>query len=226
MGDATGGEGGISLPVFLHDGEKEISIGSTVVHPSLKFNDLQSVIGQRLGLSPSQISIYLAERRLYRSWPRKVVVNAKFDFATVNGNKDLYFLVFMKRPKTGEKLQGIEMPRLLENVILLKREAAVGDQLYGGMYGSSFVDPFEYDRQVRQLAEERKKCLMMTIMNSHSDYAPVKTAEVLFCVDCERANETTSESADSVPGFHICRNDAVVFGFKTSAGPVRRPERK
>ncbi|KAK4743322.1 hypothetical protein SAY87_001323 [Trapa incisa] len=205
MGDATGGQGVISLPVFLHNGEREISIGSTVVHPSLNFNDLQSVISQRLGLFPNQISIYLTDRRLYRSWPRKVAVNANFDFATVSGNKDSYFQVFMKRSKAREKLRCIKNPKLLQNVMLLKREAVVGDQ-------------------VRELAEMRKRHLMMNIMNSYIDYAPVMAAEALFCEECEKAKETASESSDLVPEFHFCRNDMVVIGFRSSAGPVFRPE--
>ncbi|KAK4789515.1 hypothetical protein SAY86_016819 [Trapa natans] len=217
MRDATGGQGGISLPVFLHNGEREISIGSTVVHLSLKFNDLQSVISQRLGLFPHQISIYLTDRRLYRSWPRKVAVNANFDFATVSGNKDSYFQVFMKRSKAREKLRCIKNPKLL-----LKREAVVGDQMYGGRYTAPFV--FEYDRQVRELAEMRKRHLMMNIMNSYIDYARVMAAEALFCEECEKAKETASESSDSVPEFHFCQNDMVVIGFRSSAGPVCRPE--
>lgn len=205
------------MPVFLHDGEREISIGSAVVHPSLKFNDLQSGISQRLGLSPHQISIYLAERRLYRSWPRKVAINAKFDFATVTGSKDSYFLVFMKRSKAREKVQGIAKPRLPENVMLLRRETGPGDQPYVGEYRVPIVDPYEYDRRVRELAVDRERYLMMAMMNSHDNHAPVKGAEV-FCEECEKAKES-----DSVPEFHWCQNDEVIAGFRSLAGPVSRP---
>ncbi|KAK4753125.1 hypothetical protein SAY87_021923 [Trapa incisa] len=44
----------------------------------------------------------------------------KFDFATVNGNKDSYILAYTKRSKAGEKLRSIEKRRLL------KRAAAIG----------------------------------------------------------------------------------------------------
>lgn len=223
MGDATADEGGISLPVFLHDGEREISIGSAVVRPSLKFSDLQSGISQRLGLSPNQISIYLAERRLYRSWPRKIAVNAKFNFATITGSKDSYFLVFLKRSKGREKVQSMAKQRLPpENVMLLRRGTGPSDQLYGGGYSVPIVDPYEYDRRMRELAVERERYLMMTMMNSHKNYATVKGAD-MFCEECVKAREMSSESK---PEFHWCPNDAVIAGFRSPAGPVCRPGKR
>ncbi|OWM79036.1 hypothetical protein CDL15_Pgr003207 [Punica granatum] len=219
------GPAGISLPVILHDGEKEISIGYAAVRPTMKFNELQSGISQRVGLSPHQISIYLAERRLYRSWPRKVAINAKFNFATITGGKDLYFLVFLKRSRAREKIQSFAKQRPPENVMLLRRDTAMGDQMYGGGYGVPVVDAYEYDRRVRELAAERERYLMMTMTNSNNNNnAPLmKGVEEVFCEGCEKAKETVSEPE---PDFHWCRNDAVIAGFRSRAGPVSRPGKK
>ncbi|KAK4803787.1 hypothetical protein SAY86_003604 [Trapa natans] len=98
--------------------------------------------------------------------------------------------------------------------------------MYGDVYMESFVDSFEYDQMVRELAEVRKRCLVMSIMINYSYYAPVMADEALVCEECEKAKETPTESADSVPEFHFCPNDEVVIGFRSWTGPVCRPKPK
>ena len=48
-----------SLPVIVYDGEREISIGNVVVSPSMSVKRFQSLLGEKMGISPHHLSIFL-----------------------------------------------------------------------------------------------------------------------------------------------------------------------
>jgi hypothetical protein len=90
-----GGGGGVSFPVVFFDGERETEIGNVVVYPSLDFKRFQSLLSQKIGISPQQFSVHLwlPESR------RKIPVTGKFIFGAISREKGCSFVVVLKRSR-------------------------------------------------------------------------------------------------------------------------------
>ncbi|KAG2686708.1 hypothetical protein I3760_09G020100 [Carya illinoinensis] len=236
---------GVSFPVVFFDGEREMSIGHVVVHPSLEFKNFQSILSRKIGISPHQFSVYLAVK--YRSETlRKIPITGKVNFAAISREKDCFFLVILKRSRrerkrrTRKEFQGDEYhassmsvvqrrnKKVPENVMLLRRDAGTEGQPFPG-YVSPIVDRNGYEKRVKELQMERERYLMNMGMSGLSlekeDNGGVGERGVarngvvdVECEECMRAKQKGDEV-----GFHGCVYDTVTVGFRSPAGPIARP---
>ncbi|OVA07135.1 hypothetical protein BVC80_1289g54 [Macleaya cordata] len=102
-----------SFPVVFFDGEREVDIGNVGVHPALEFKKFQSIVSQKIGISPHQISISLICRKKSRSsGTRKVPINEKVNFGLIVLEKDCYFYAVLKRSRREKR--GKPRPNLVE----------------------------------------------------------------------------------------------------------------
>ncbi|ESR43314.1 hypothetical protein CICLE_v10012818mg [Citrus x clementina] len=189
------------FPVVFFDGERETSIGNVVVYPSLNYKAFLSILSLKIGISPNQFSVYLADGES----SRKVPVTSKANFSEMSREKDSCFLVVLRRSRDSRarrqrrkadhyQRQQQQQPPLAGNVMLLKRNN--NDDFNNTILRN-------YDRYY----------------NINDDYnINGGDCDVLVCEECVRAKETGREV-----GFHWCVYDAVTFGFRSPAGPIARP---
>ncbi|CAL1360403.1 unnamed protein product [Linum trigynum] len=221
----------LSFPVVLFDGEQEINVGRVVLLPSMNFKAFQSIISDRIGLSPNQFSVHVADRHR-RGF--QIPVTGKTNFSAITRNKGYFFLVLLKRSrrerrrrspaaaavrKTAESQHRFDPPP--GNVMLLRRG--------GGGYG--FASELElglagYERRVRELQVEKERYLMnMGFVSSGQGLESLSLdsgerspeSEGVVCGECSRGGE---------PEFHWCVHDPVTVGFRSPAGPIARPSRE
>lgn len=225
---------GVSFPVVFSDGECETNIGNVVVCPVMDFKSLQSILSQKVGISPHQFTVYLADQRSSRSPRRKIPVTRKSNFSSLSREKTRLFLVVLKRrrdrkrsnPKASVQHNRIQPPT---NVMILKRNHVhdgIIDKHLLSIFGSGFGSPREdFERRVRNLQIEKERYLtnmgvgnMKLVGREGEDFMGERNLESdLVCEECVRGD----------PGFHRCVYDAVTSGFRTSkAGPIARPGKR
>ncbi|CAK9152955.1 unnamed protein product [Ilex paraguariensis] len=96
--------GGAVFPVVFFDGEREVDIGNVLVQPTLDFKNFQTILSQKIGISPNQISIYLFDRA--KLWPedrRKMPITGKANFSLIARERDCFFYVVLKRSRRGRR---------------------------------------------------------------------------------------------------------------------------
>uniref|UniRef100_A0A5B7AJZ8 DUF7138 domain-containing protein n=1 Tax=Davidia involucrata TaxID=16924 RepID=A0A5B7AJZ8_DAVIN len=175
--------GGVPLPVVFFDGEREINIGNVKIHPSLEFKNFQSVLSQKIGISPNQISVYLVDRKKPKSAPedrRKIPITGKVNFSAITREKDCFFLVVLKRsrrerrrkPKQGAVEFSDYLPENKwspspEKLLLLRRNqpelnvsqvSGYVSPYYNQITPSEFVD---FNSRLQNLQIGREQYLMM-----------------------------------------------------------------
>ena len=98
-------------PVVFFDGEQEQDKGFVDINSVLTFKRFQSLISQKMGLPPNQLSAVFICRRMIKDmgkWQR-FPITIKTNFNTFlsehnpNKDRDSYFLVSMKKPKRERK---------------------------------------------------------------------------------------------------------------------------
>ncbi|EEF29839.1 uncharacterized protein LOC8275751 [Ricinus communis] len=205
----------MSFPAVLFDGEQETSLGNILISPSLNFKVLQSIISEKLVLSPHQFSIYLTDTKKNGM---RIPVTGKIDFSTISREKDCIFLVVLKRSRrdrrrktrevsAAEMLQGRYDPPPA-NMMLLRRDG-------NSVAINVDLDRSGFEKRVRELQMEKERYLMNMGLGFEGLSSP---QERVVCEECLRAKEVGLEV-----GFHWCVYDAVTFGFKSPAGPIARP---
>ncbi|KAK2655403.1 hypothetical protein Ddye_008455 [Dipteronia dyeriana] len=106
------------FPVIFFDGDREINIGSVVVHPSLDYKSLQSTFSRKIGLSPNQFSVFLADRKT----SRKIPITGKANFSAISREKDCLFLVVIRSSRDSRSRRQKRQPEQpVADVMLLKR---------------------------------------------------------------------------------------------------------
>ncbi|GMH23148.1 hypothetical protein Nepgr_024991 [Nepenthes gracilis] len=92
---------GSYIPVVFSDGEREIDIGNVAVQPSMQFKAFQSIISQKIGISPHQFTIYFQKSSSPPSLNnyRKIPVTNKFNFASTVADQNCYFRAVLKRSR-------------------------------------------------------------------------------------------------------------------------------
>lgn len=222
---------GVSFPVVFFDGERETNIGNAVVYPDMDFKSFQSVLSQKIGISPHQFSVYLADQRSSRSPRKKIPITGKSNFSAISREKTCIFLVVLKRSRRERRRNNpsaivqqnkIEPPA---NVMILKRNH-VEDGLFHGHHMSGFGSPMEdYERRLRNLQIEKEIYIanmglgnLSLVGREDGDYIGERNLKSdLVCEECMRGD----------PGFHWCVYDTVTFGFRSSpAGPIARPGKR
>lgn len=224
----------VPLAVVYSDGDKETNVGTVAVGPTLGFKRLLSLLSQKVGISPPQFSVFLAND----SSDRKIPLTAKFNFAAVpldgsDGDGGYYFLV--RRAKRYKK-SAPSCKNPPENVVLLRREAAAGDGVGGDnqtpltalrptFSAPPILDPAEYVRKVSNLCKERELFLMSMGINGEPVRKEVPNSGGgggesggAVCRQCLKAKRKGIKAS-----FHLCVNDKVVTAFRTTAGPISRP---
>uniref|UniRef100_A0A2P2JTD9 DUF7138 domain-containing protein n=1 Tax=Rhizophora mucronata TaxID=61149 RepID=A0A2P2JTD9_RHIMU len=219
-----------SFPAVLFDGERETKLGDVFVFPSLKFEDFQSVISERIGLPPHQFAVYLVERKR-RSV--KIPVTGKTNFSAISSAKDCLFFVVRKRSRSQRRRKKREGDEIIRsslvppaNVMLLRRDGSNIAINGNGFSISDLGRSGYYQKRVRELELEKQRYLLS--MGSGPgpgpgieglNLAPRRPIDgAVVCQECLRGEQTGTGV-----GFHSCVYDAVTFGFRSPAGPIARP---
>ncbi|KAK9290822.1 hypothetical protein L1049_009000 [Liquidambar formosana] len=243
---------GVSFPVVFFDGEREINIGNVGVHPSLEFKNFQSILSQKIGISPHQISVYLADRKKSKSPEnrRRIPITGKVNFSAIVRERDCFFLVVLKRsrrerrrkheqslrenydyPSFSMRAEQSEVP---EKMILLRRNSELTNQPFSG-----FISPYydqiaaseylEYSNRIRELRAQRERYLMVSSPNSNPYSRPDENYAVNTMNDAASDDGIVCEEClvakmkGRPVGFHWCVYDAVTVGFRSPVGPIARP---
>ncbi|KAF2289648.1 hypothetical protein GH714_037700 [Hevea brasiliensis] len=152
-----------SFPVVFFDGEQETSLGNVVVSPFLNFKLFQSIISEKLVLSPHQFSIYLTDTRR----GSRIPVTRKINFSAVSCEKDCFFVVVLNRSKRERRRKSREMAENMQNrfdppatVMLLRRD---GNTIAINSTGFSNLDLglARYERRVSELQMEKDRAKEM-----------------------------------------------------------------
>lgn len=233
---------GVAFPVVFFDGECETNIGSVVVYPALQFKRFQSILSQKIGISPHQFSVYLSSAEA----GRRVPITGKVNFGSISREKGYFFLVVLKRSRrerrrkshqelTGDvyysspfKSQQKPMKKNPpDNVMLLRRDTGINqDQAFSGQFNFPYAYRVEYEKRVRDLQLQKERYLMNMGLNG-SALLPRENGMMeeeggrggmAVCDVCLKAKEMGREV-----GFHWCIYDAITFGFRSPAGPIARP---
>lgn len=216
---------GTSLPVVFFDGVQEISLGEVSVSSRFNFKHFQSTVGEKLGVSSHQFSVYLTNRENRGS---RVPVTGKMDFAAVSREENCAFLVVLKRSRRRERrrntrgMDGIGRHRYDPpgNVMLLRREGNMIAVNGGGVSRLDLdLDRSGFERRIKELQVEKERYLMnMGLAFEGLSLEPERTNTAIVCHECLRAKEIGRDS-----GFHWCVYDTVTVGFRSPAGPIARP---
>ncbi|GAB2300753.1 hypothetical protein Dimus_034790 [Dionaea muscipula] len=243
--------GGGIFPVNFFDGEGEIYIGNVVVSPTMTFKAFQSIISQKIGISPHQITIYLEKNPPYpplsfKSY-RKIPVTSKFNFGSISGDSNCFFRAVLKRSRRTRRKRppkksismteddedyngysdngGILYP---ENFVLLRRNA--NPALIAG------------PPPVADNWYQMRRYLMSPNLNSSvysdlnwdlysnpmdgmmmSDDGGSSSRGSSDKVICDVCEKDGDGGGETVP-FHLCKYDVVTEGwFRSLAGPIARP---
>lgn len=215
------------FPVLFFDGEQETSLGNVVVSPSLNFKVLQSIIGEKLGLSSHQFSIYLTDRKRRGS---RIPVTGKIDFAAVSCEKDCFFLVVLKRSRRERRRKSREVAEIMQNrfdppanLMLLRRDGNT-IAINGSGFSGLDLGRAEYERRVKELQMEKERYRYLMNMGTGLEGPSLGTERAnrtVVCEECMRAKEIGRDV-----GFHWCVYDTVTFGFRSPAGPIARPVKR
>lgn len=239
--------GCVSFPVVFHDGERDADVGPVAVSSSTEFKNFQSILSKMIGISSHQFTVYLAEYKISMDSTakirRRIPITGKVNFGAIAHEKNCFFLVVLKRSRRERrrKIQGNEdeydfssatktmtktnhskKKNPLENVMLLKRNTGIENELLPGFI-SPVTNRFEYDQRLWKLQLEMEKYLINIGQRNlalggggvQNGTTRLKTA---VCWDCLNAKETGVAA-----GFHCCAHDAVTTGFRSHAGPIARP---
>lgn len=231
MVEFTGDGDGTSFPVVFFDGETETEIGDVTVFPSLGLKRFQSILSQKIGISPHQFSVHLSSPESRRRIP----ITGKVNFSAISREKGCFFVVVLKRSRRerqrrnsgcgqhhrrggeGRRFNGNGVFHPPENVMILKRSDSSSAFFPGRNW--------HHHEQARLagLAMERDMYLMnMGLIGPRFYSVPPaekeEEEESAVCEECSRASESGREI-----GFHWCVYDAVTFGFRSVAGPIARP---
>nr|ACU21291.1 unknown [Glycine max] len=216
--------GKTSVAAVYSDGNREINVGTVVVDPTLNFKSLVTLLSQQIGISPHQLSVYLASV----GTDRKIPVTSKLNLAAVRRDGAAHYF-FVKRSKRNKKANGSgngkdamkkNYPRPPPEKVMLLRRADAG--------APPFMPPVlnraQYERRLMNLHIERQSYLMNMSLGvnggreSPNNSAAVTAAFPAVCDECLKA-KVSGNNRD----FHPCVNDAVIVGFRSREGPITRP---
>ncbi|KAJ1407876.1 hypothetical protein SESBI_23906 [Sesbania bispinosa] len=111
------GGGNTPFTVIYSDGDKEINLGSIVVDPSMNFRRFITLLSQRVGISPYQLSVFLSAA----GTDRKIPITAKVNLASIAGYGRAYY--FFIKPSRQFRKSPTNNKNPPQNVVLLHHEA-------------------------------------------------------------------------------------------------------
>ncbi|PPD77892.1 hypothetical protein GOBAR_DD25175 [Gossypium barbadense] len=211
--------GGVPFPVVFFDGECETGIGNVVIHPAMDFKAFQSILSRKIGISPHQFSVYIADGNNPRN---RFPLTGKINFSVLSYEKDCFVLVVLKRSRRSRTRKGKNAessPPMAEikkeppaNAMLLRRGGGGGSELVEARVCTGLD---EFERRVRDLQMEKERYLVNL---GSANLRIARESKSLFCEECEKAKVVGTDI-----DFHWCVYDAVTFGFRSHAGPIARP---
>lgn len=235
------------FPVVFFDGEREIDLGTVLITPSMNFKGFQSVISQKIGISPHQITTYftpLHQHQHYHHRRRHPVTN-KFNFAAaIPESNSSFFLVVLKRsrrvrrrrPKPAPEEEEEVFSPEMDNFVLLRRNPNPVN------FYSGEPEYADYLSRLMMMKRENERYLMSLNLNSnvYSDLSLFPRGNhfgmssddgvsssgggsenrVVFCDVCLNA-----KMEGKTVSFHWCKNDAVTMMHRSPAGPIGPPSK-
>lgn len=240
------GGGGTPFPVAFFNGEREMDIGDVRITPAMDYKSFQLMLGEKIGISPNQISIYLVNRKRNRKSPfsddrRRIPVTGKANFGAICRQKECCFLVILKRSRKsrGRRERMISGGNFVDFVLQNQSPAARVAQaprhliLLRRSQPASFynripqLDADDLSGRLRGLGVEGDAKSQFLNGDSFpaidSTWSAFKENEEIkfFCEDCRNA-----EKNGGTASFHPCINDTVISRFSTRLGPINRPNNK
>lgn len=222
MVEAYGGAGGVSFPVVFFDGECETGIGNVVIHQATDFKAFQSMLSRKIGISPHQFSVYIADSNNSHN---RVPITGKVNFSFVTRKTDCIFVVVLKRsrryrtrkgknrescpPASAAAAMKKEPPA---NVVLLRRGGGGVNNLRDARVLTGLD---EFGKRVRDFQVEKER---YSVNLGMANLRIERESKSYVCEQCDNAKIVDG-------GFHRCVYDAVTFGFRSYAGPIARPGR-
>ncbi|GMI96708.1 hypothetical protein HRI_003340100 [Hibiscus trionum] len=207
-GVILGGAGrAVPFPVVFFDGECETGIGEVVVHPAMDFKAFQSIISRKIGISPHQLSVYIADSKNPRI---RVPITGKVNFSAVSRENDCFFVVVLKKSRRSRKRKG-KTAESSPSMAAVKKEPPANAMLLRRGNNLVFTGLDEFERRVRDLQMEKER---YSVNLGNANLRIARESKSLVCEECENGRDA---------GFHWCVYDAVTFGFRSRAGPISRP---
>ncbi|KAJ8424613.1 hypothetical protein Cgig2_000536 [Carnegiea gigantea] len=215
------GAGALFAVVFF-DGEREIDLGTILITPSMNFKAFQSLISQRIGISPHQITTYFTPLHHHHNHQqRRRPVTNKFDFAAaLPESTTSFFWVVLKRSRRVRrrrpKIEAAVSPES-EKLVLLRRNPNL-DYMNRN---SDYMDLMREQMMERERGNLNYGFGIGSDDGASSSGAGSENNRVVFCDVCWNAR-----MEGETPPFHWCKNDAVrplTEGYRSPAGPIARP---
>ncbi|KAL5067576.1 hypothetical protein RYX36_018463 [Vicia faba] len=211
--------GGKPYPVVYYDGEREFDLGILTVNPTMNIKNILSILSHKIGISPHQFSVFIADKRTNR----KIPFTAYLNLATVSRDGGAEY-IYVRRYRRFKKKKNIS-----EKLMHLRRDGVVDGKKINGSrsaypVASSVFDGAEFERRLRILHKKGDAAFLMRmnailargVQMGNGGGSGGEGGRTL-CKECLKAEVETDA------GFHLCVRDEVVVGFKTTAGPIFRP---
>ncbi|KAK1391537.1 hypothetical protein POM88_010593 [Heracleum sosnowskyi] len=219
---ATDGEPRL-LPLSFYDGKCEINIGQVKIDTSVDYKAFQSILSQKIGISPNQMSIYFVDRSNNPNLmhQRRILITGKASFNLILQGKDCTVLVVLKRSRKvrrqNSKLSNFANPsydfnvnnlaQQHDNLLLLSRNMPA--------YFASPVLPYYNQIAMQEILGQN---LYNYPLIQEPKIVPGRCNYISYCNECMSAR-----NQGKAVQFHLCENDAVIVSFRSAAGPVARP---
>lgn len=216
------------LPLCFYDGKCEFNIGQVKIHSSLDYKAFQSILSQKIGISPNQMSIYFVDRSdnpkpMHQS---RVLITGKASFNLILQGKDCTVLVVLKRSRKDRrqrsKLTNLANPSYYfnennlvpgpNNFYLPGRNVPV----YLARLLLPYCDQFAVQESLNYNNHFRNLYNYPTV--EQPKVIPERCNYYRYCEECMSARRQ-----GKAVQFHLCVNDAVTVSFRSPAGPVARP---
>ncbi|CAK8571320.1 unnamed protein product [Lathyrus sativus] len=204
------------FPVVYCDGVREFDLGILMVDPTMNIKSILSILSHKIGISPHQFSVFLADNNTNR----KIPFTAKLNLATVscNGGAEYIYVKWSRRCKKS----AVQKKNLSEKLMHLRRKDVVdGNSRRAYAMAPSLFERGEMERRMWNLCKERDAALLKstdTIEYLRRGAQIGNGGGNAVCKECLMA--------EMAANFHLCVRDEVVVGFRTTAGPISRPARR
>ncbi|KAL8125790.1 hypothetical protein AgCh_013175 [Apium graveolens] len=207
------------LQLCFYDGKCETNMGQVEIKSSVDYKAFQTILGQKIGISPNQMSIYFVDGN-NDSKPmhqRRILITGKSSFDLILQGKDCTVLVVLKRSRKDRRQRSkftnpasyyFNVPQP-NNFCLLSRNVNVP------VYFACPVLPYYDQLAVQGLLNYNAR--LQNLCN-YPKIIPEKRNNYSCCKEC-----MTARSQGKAVQFHLCVNDVVTVSFRSSAGPVARP---
>ncbi|XP_058765602.1 uncharacterized protein LOC131639114 [Vicia villosa] len=215
--------GGKPYPVVYCDGERDFDLGILMVDPTMNIKNILSILSHKIGISPHQFSVFIADRNSNQ----KIPFTAKLNLATMlcDGGDDY---IYVKRSGRSKKSL-MKNRNLSEKLMHLRRDGVFDRSRSAYVVAPSHFERGEIERTQRRmlnLCKEREAAFLMSMEDTVEGLrrgAPVGKGGESGCAVCRECLK--AEVAETDADFHLCVLDEVVVGFRTAAGPISRPVR-